>query len=68
MLKLTPKSPMSLGTTTIERDGGELLIIGVCLHDCLPDLGFDWIPKTHVKTRKIHARRIMGCWVNVWET
>ena len=55
MLKLTPKSPMSLRTTAIERDGGVLLTIGVCLHDCVADLGFDRLSKMHVKTRKVHA-------------
>ena len=68
MLKLTPKSPMSLRTTEIERDGVVLLTIGVCLHDCVSDLGFDRLSKMHGKTRKIHSRRMMGWWVNVWKT
>ena len=59
---------MFLRTIEIERDGGVLLTIGVWLHDCVPDLGYDRISKMHVKTRKINARRMMGCWVNVLET
>ena len=56
MLKLIPKSPMSLRTTAIERDGGALLTIGVCFYDCVPSVGFDMFSKMHVKTRKIDAR------------
>ena len=54
MVKLIPKSYNS-SKVKLKGMGGVLLKNSVCLHDCVPNLGFDRLLKIHVKTRIIHA-------------
>ena len=59
MLKHPHKCPMSLRTHKLKGIGVYCKNNRVCLHDCVPDLGFDRMLKMHAKTRKIHALRMM---------